>query len=161
MKTWFLCSLLIFVTACTPSAPHPLRSQLEVREFQTRTFDTQNSDDVLKAIIDALHDDGYVVRNADRGLGFVSAYKQVDPETPLWFKILSGSEGRYLTSLELEASLHVTGKGKQTRVRAVFISKELDNFGASMGAQNVDDVKFYQDFFAKVDKSFYYMKNNL
>ena len=62
---------------CAPNIP-PARTQLEVRAFQTYTFDTADSKLVMKAMFNALQDEGYVVRNAVIELGLITATREVD-----------------------------------------------------------------------------------
>jgi hypothetical protein len=56
---------------------------------------------------------------------------------------------------------NVTEFGKQTRVRVNIQRKVLDNRGGVLSVQAVDDAQFYQDFFARVDKSVYLQKEQL
>jgi len=45
------------LTACAATVP-PAKTQLQVREFQTQTFDTADSQLVLRAMFKALQDEG-------------------------------------------------------------------------------------------------------
>jgi hypothetical protein len=62
------------LVACGAGVPPP-KTQLQVREFQTQTFDTADSQLVLKAMFNALQDEGYVVKNAVMQLGLMTATK--------------------------------------------------------------------------------------
>src|SRR5215471_285602 len=91
--------LLLSVSACSMSAPKPARSQLQIREFQTRTFPKSEKHNLvmMKALINVLQDDGFIVRNADKDLGYVVASK----ETPMehswtdWLTLGDNREPRY------------------------------------------------------------------
>ena len=61
----------------------------------------------------------------------------------------------------IEATVNVTAFGDKTRVRVSFQEKVLDNLGAVMEARAIDDEKFYQDFFAKVDKGIFLQKEKI
>lgn len=149
-------------------------SQLEVRELQTYTFDTRDTKLVMKAMFNALQDDGYVVKNAVIELGLITATKETDlapgrsdgggagfvgpvsgifflgPDTPSYRKI----EVRDFTG-------NITELGDQTRVRVNFQRKVLDNRGRVVVVQPIEDVTFYRDFFSRVDKSVYLQKERL
>jgi hypothetical protein len=50
-------------------APPPPKPQLAVREFQTRTYDTTDTPMVMKAVLNALQDEGFIIKNANDTLG--------------------------------------------------------------------------------------------
>ena len=82
--------LLLLLTAaaalvggCRP-AVQPPKTQLEVREFQTRTFDVADPKLVMKAMLNVLQDDGYVVKNAVVDLGLITASQEGRPSTDAW-----------------------------------------------------------------------------
>ena len=45
-------------TGCATTRAKPSRSQLQIREMQTRSLDTPDVEAVVKAIINVLQDDG-------------------------------------------------------------------------------------------------------
>ena len=143
---------------CTPAVVVPPKTQLEIREFQTRTYSDRDIKLVMKAVINALQDEGYIVKSADKELGFVSAAKEADIEdkTSAFFaRLLGGANARYTKNSIVEASANVSEFGKETKVRLVFQAKIVDNFGSPVSASMVEDAMFYQDFFAKMDKSLF------
>lgn len=81
MKMKALCVLLLAVgvSACqTDSRSQVLAtsaSQVQVRSFQTRAYDTTDREKVLRTIIATLQDLSFVVDKADAVLGTVSATK--------------------------------------------------------------------------------------
>ena len=50
-------------------------SQLELRDIQTRYFDTGNTELVMKAAINTLQDSGYTIQEIDPELGYMRARK--------------------------------------------------------------------------------------
>ena len=68
---------LAMIIGCVPP-PKPEQTQLEVREYQTRTFETGDTALVMKAMLNALQDDGYVVKNAVVDLGLITAERESD-----------------------------------------------------------------------------------
>ncbi len=82
MKKFFafpLIALAMTVSACqTDSRSQVLetsKSQVQVRSYQTRAYDTTDQQKMLRTIIATLQDLGFVVDKADATLGTVSATK--------------------------------------------------------------------------------------
>ena len=64
MKKSLFCIFIItlFFVGCS-TAPEPQKTQLQIIEFQTRTFQVKDQKLVLKAMLNVLQDDGYIVKN--------------------------------------------------------------------------------------------------
>ena len=154
----FLC--LSSFSACTFAPPKPPRTQLQIREMQTRSYDNKvgNFKRVMKAVINVLQDDGFIIKNADKELGFITAVKEYDV-TNTWERGLSmtfgNNQSRYRNNVVMESSVNLTEVNKGVRVRALFQKKTLDNFGAAYGIEHVERPEFYQEFFSKVDKGLF------
>jgi hypothetical protein len=73
----------------------------------------------------------------------------------------SREEARFNKFKIIEASINVSEIGTRTKVRANFLAKVIDNQGDPSEVYTVDDQKFYQDFFAKVDKGVFIEKQGL
>jgi hypothetical protein len=54
--------------------------------------------------------------------------------------------------------VNISEFGKQSKVRANFQVKILDNQGRAVEVYQVEDPKYYQDFFMKVDKGIFIQK---
>lgn len=159
------------------------QTQLQTREYQTREFDTNDVKLVMKAVLNVLQDDGFVVKNAVTDLGLLTASKEYNinntPAKPggsddSWLNLLdlmfggNGTRNRRTTERErdvrtasfksIEVSVNVSEMGRRCKVRANFQAKILDNNGNPMSVQPVEDPKFYQDFFVKVDKGIFLQK---
>jgi hypothetical protein len=173
----------LFAGGCTAGVQPP-KTQLEVREFQTRTFDTADGKLVMKAMLNVLQDDGYVVKNAVVELGLITATKEIDVAPGR-----SGSDGGVLGGLggavvigggpggvifggpqsapayrkteTRDFTGNVSEFGPQTKVRVTFQRKVLDNRGDVVEVEPIEDPVFYQDFFSRMDKSFYLQKEKL
>lgn len=70
--------LLLTISGCVKK---PVKSQLQIREFQTKVFNTGNTEKVMKAMLNVLQDDDYIIKNAVLDLGIINAEKVVDIET--------------------------------------------------------------------------------
>lgn len=192
MKIRILIALLILtgLSACTvvnyQRAQTHQATQLETREFQTRNFDTNDTKLIMKALVNVLQDDGYIITNAVPDLGVLMAKKEIDlsggrnvssgnsSNNEFWlefFRALNNDntrnsrntqqENTYQKMKLVEVSINVTEYGKTSKVRANFQAKVLDNRGDVIQVAPVNDGKFYQDFFAKVDKSIFLQKQGL
>lgn len=161
-----LLGIAALTAACAPSIP-PTKSQLEVREFQTYTFDTADSKLVMKAMFNALQDDGYVVRNAVIELGLITATKEIDLAPGRSLDSIGGGifgwqEAPAFAKLQVnDFTGNVTEFGQQTRIRISFQRKVLDSRGQIIEVRAIQDPAFYRDFFSRIDKSVYLQKEHL
>jgi hypothetical protein len=178
-------ALLLAATAVGGCAvpPEPPKSQLQVRQFQTRTFDTDDEKLVMKAMLNVLQDDGYVVRNAVVELGLITAMKESDlspgrsgDQGGGGFDLFGGTvvlggggnvilgtqgEQRYRKTEVVDFTGNVSEFGAQTKVRVSFQRKVLDNRGEVVAVKPVEDAEFYQDFFSRMDKGLFLQKEQL
>lgn len=172
-----LIGIVSMISACTIvntyQAPDAPKTQLQTRQVQTREFDTNNVKLIMKAVINVLQDDGFIVKNAQLDLGLLTAQKEIDlsqsrgNSNDFWsefFKGIDRNRSRNSTDLTyskikiVESSVNISEFGKQTKVRANFQVKVLDNVGNPKEVYQVEDAKFYQDFFVKVDKGVFIQK---
>ena len=150
--------------ASTDERLEAARTQLQIREFQTRSFDAADHATVMKAMLNVLQDEGYIIKNADAALGFISATREIDVAKKLNAtvkRLWSGKDARWEKNTVEECSANVTRIGDQCRVRVNFQVKLLDNLGNVLEIDHVDDALRYQDFFSKVDKSIYLQKEGV
>lgn len=164
MKRFFFClCTLIPLSSCIWGTTAPPKTQLEIREFQTRTFDTKDTKLVMKALMSVLQDEGFSIKNADANLGFISATRETDlGGGPIWNWSINNKEpARWRKLKVVDATANVSEFGNQTRIRVSFQEKILDNMGATMETKQVDDAKSYQEFFMKVDKGIFLQKEKL
>ena len=166
MKAAIAVGLVFVVLACgcATSGQAPQKTQLEIREFQTRAYDTDSLKMVMKAMINVLQDDGYILKNADLELGILTATKEMDVESKgeaFVLSVFGGDNARWKKNSIVEAAGNITQYGKQCRVRMNFQLKVMDNKGNVMEVKQITDEKHYQDFFAKVDKGIFIEKEKL
>lgn len=166
-KYLFQLAVLIMASILAGCAPQKIelpKTQLQMREFQTRSYPAKDVKMVMKAVLNALQDEGYIIKSADIDLGFISGSKDVDIEdkTQAFIALLfGGAQARYQKSAILDVSANVSDFGNETKVRVTFQTKTVDNFGSPLSATQVDDERFYQDFFSKVDKSLFFEKERI
>lgn len=138
------------------------RSQVELRHFQTRTYATNDPKLVLKAVVNVLQDVGFIIKTAETDLGIVTAERWADIQyTKKMLKQAKKQERTLAKSVVTECSANVTLHGNECRVRLIFQQRQLSASGAVMTALPVEDARFYQDFFAKVDKGVFLQKEGV
>lgn len=122
--------LLVFVSVvccgCAASAPEPDRTQLEIRQIQTREYDTLDKAMTLRSVIATLQDLGFVIDKADADLGTVTATRY----------------DRYVMRMTVTVKERTTNR---VAVRA----------NARIGEEAVNNPKTYQDFFVALDKAMF------
>lgn len=101
-------------------------SQVELRQMQTRDYDTLDKRGTLRAVVATLQDLGFVIDRADYDLATISATKLQDYEIRMT-----------VTVRERE--------GKRLAVRA----------SARFNEEPITDPNAYQDFFTTLDKAMF------
>ena len=148
--------------ATTENAGPTPRTQVELRHFQTRTYPTDDARLVMKAMINVLQDVGFIVKNADAGLGVITAEKWSDVQhTRKAIKRAKKKGAPLPASAVVECTANVSEFGKECRVRLSFQRKLMSASGAVMQARVVDDAAFYQQFFAKIDKGIFLQQQGI
>ena len=159
----------IILSGCMPKPPVIQKTQLEVREFQTRSYDTTDFKMVMKSAMNVLQDDGYIIKQANLDLGLLTAQKQIDT-TNKTAEFLSGlaaalattsNNSRYERSVVIEASVNVSSFGESVRVRTNFTKNKLNNRNETMSVGQIVDPVFYQKYYSKVDKGIFIGKEGL
>ena len=143
------------------------QTQLEKRQFQTRSYDGTNKTVVMKAMLNVLQDEGFIVNNANPMLGFISGSKDFSAKdkTVDIAKEYGISKTRLILTgvrvATIEATANVTEIGKEMKVRVNFKRKLLNQYGNPQKIDEISDAKYYQDFFAKVDKAIFIQKQKI
>jgi 2C-methyl-D-erythritol 2,4-cyclodiphosphate synthase len=107
-------------------------SQVQIRQIQTREYDTLDKRDTLRSIIATLQDLGFVIDKADFDLAAITATKLQDYQIRMT-----------VTVRERE--------GKRLAVRA----------NARFNENLIEDPVAYQDFFAALDKAMFLTLHNV
>ena len=142
------------------------QSPLEMRQAQSRNFETADPRLVLKAALNVLQDQGFVIRQADAELGIVTAvmeWRSRQPNRGLrvlkWVTVVPTygaslliPSGRTEVSA-IEANVNVTPDGAQTRVRISLVSRVTGKGGEVLRVMPVDDPLAYQRLLAGLDKA--------
>lgn len=128
--TLLILSVAFALTACATTNQRVLDSgdetQLQKRSYQSRLFDTNDKEKVMRATISTLQDLGFVIDRADLLLGSVSGTK------------LSGNQIKITVS-----------------VRAKNANQMIVRANAQFNITPIEDPKHYQDFFNSLEKSLF------
>ncbi len=171
-------ALALLLGACATTSesvlPGPPQAALELRQAQSRSFETTDTHLVLKAALNALQDEGYVIRHADAELGLVSAVMEWrSRQTNQGLRLIKwiAAVPTYGASLllptgktefsALEASLNVTREEAGTRVRISLVSRVTDKNGAVQSVRPVADPLAYRKLLARLDKAVFLEREGL
>lgn len=184
----FLISGCVVIDKPRTTPPQAQQTQLQKRQYQQREFDSADVKQVMKAVLSVLQDDGFIVKNAVVDLGFLSAIKETQisggasssrptsaSSDDFWESIFramgrgnsrtttrtNAEPVRYEKFKNVEATIYVEEFGKKIRIRASFTGKILDDRGDPLQVYEVDDMKFYQEFFLKIDKGLFIQRQKL
>lgn len=132
------------------------KSQLEVREMQTHVYNTSDTTGVMKAAINTLQDQGYVILTIEDELGYIRAKREfkevrIDKKRMVGYYFLLaeyvactvltyGAEAPYIydaikrinnerapRTIIVDSNITVEPYGKKTKVRYTLVEKELEN----------------------------------
>ncbi len=164
----FVLIAISILSACakTPKPPEQAQfTQLQIREMQTREYDSVSQKDVMKSVISALMDEGFIINATDNELGLITAAKEtyaLDESTKSIAEFNYGAgSGTYQTTLRSEASSIVNKHGDVIRVRITIVQKAVSNAGGNIWSQPLLDAQVYQGIFSKVDKSVFLEKEKI
>ena len=131
---WCLIGLFLFciiatgcATTTTTQAFETDESQVQLRSFQTRAFDTANKSMMMQAVISTLQDLDFVLDKADYDIGSVTGSK-------------------FLSNKLVKMTVTIRSRGEtQLLVRA----------NAQYGTHTIEDPEEYQNFFTMLGKSLF------
>lgn len=156
--------VLVIAAGCSTTKPTTPKTQLEIREFQTRTYTTKDVKLVMKALFNVLQDDGFIVKNVSTDLGLLSATKEVHVEGALEASAalpVLGHNPKWKRNCVIDGTVNVTEFGGDCKVRVSFQAKLLSKSGKLKNVQSVNDINYYQRFFSLVDKGIFLQAEKL
>lgn len=166
VSTFLFALCLGLLSGCIRQPPKPVRSTLQIRELQTREFQTDDTTIVMRAVLNAIQDDGFIVKNAESQLGLLTASKEVDlaPNNG-WDgflrNALSDDGDRWAKTQSTEANATIAPFGGRVRVRITFQDKVIDNRGGTLEVREIEDPLFYQNFFARIEHSIFLQQQKI
>ena len=168
-RSWLIAVACLWMTSFVFSACMPLPSgpqqqtPLETRSAQSRDFKGISENRAMKAVLNVLLDEGFVVSNAVESLGIITASKETSLgwSQQLFGVLLHNRDEGWPKSELIEANANISDRGGQVRVRISFRKKILNNFGGTVEVEELTDVQIYQSFLAKVDKGIFLERERL
>lgn len=167
----FICIGFLFNGCSTkPIVESSAKTQLELREIQSKKVLNTDTIFLSKAILQVLQDDEFVITNSDSNLGYFSARKKLDSGKEsykfAWYDIYYPIAIYKVLTLgmlvkEINATISIRVYEEHSTIRASFNADIFDDGGKLVSSKVIEDLKFYQEFFAKVDKALFLEKNNL
>lgn len=162
MRAWGSGVLALAAVGCSPSRlPPATPPQLQIREFQTRTYDIQDANTVMKALLNAFQDQGFIIKTANVDIGLITATQEVSAGSGVsaFHRAMGAPDMK--DTLVSECSSNVSPFGAQVKVR-VSCQMKLLKFGMAVEeTRTIDDPQFYSAFFEKVDKSVFIQREKL
>ncbi len=125
---WVTILVVVLLGGCATQNSHVLSdsSAVELRSFQTRTFDTTDAHQMLRTTIAVLQDLGFIIDKTDEDLGMVTGTK--------------------LSGYQIRMTIIVRPRGEsQLAVRA----------SAIYNNKPIEDPMPYQDFFTALEKGIF------
>lgn len=157
------CACLLISSGC--HNPKLAMTQLQVRQMQTRLYEMAEPKRAVKAVLDVLQDEGFIPREVNAEIGFVYAVREVDIEDSgerFWANFWHGRrDARWKKNSIIECAANITKRQRNVRVRLSFQIKVLDNNGHVLSVDTVNEPRFYQDFFSRVDKGLFIEKEGV
>ena len=132
-QLYLLSSIIILsfiFTGCASTSQNELlsaeQSQVQLRNIQSRAYDTQDTDKVIRSSLASLQDLDFVIDKADKSIGMITATK-----------LFSGTR--------LTVTITIRSRGKRTLVR----------MNAEHRQRAVKDPVHYQNFFTVLSKALF------
>jgi hypothetical protein len=170
-KLAYLLLIPLFVTiGCVPMRRNiePQQTVLEKRAIQTREYDTKDFKMVMKAAINVLQDEGFMLTNTELELGLITAKNHLNMARTNIFSISftrstyrNNKTDTYNKTQVVECNIQTSQRGEKTRVRVTFQKITLNNNGAITNVEHVKNATFYQNFFMKMDKGIFIEKEGV
>lgn len=129
MYKFLMLAIVLSLTGCAFNKNAAITdggSQIQVRQIQTREYDTVNKGDALRSVLSTLQDLGFVIDKADYELATITATKLQD----------------------YQIRMTVTVRARTPERLAVRANARFND-------RQIDDPRAYQDFFAALDKAMF------
>jgi len=155
-----------FVGCANNYQPPPPKqmTQLQWRQMETRYYEVNDKLSVMKAVIAALQDEGFIINTANTDLGLITASKEIteiDKDHKAFQEFWYGKASGYQRARKIDATVTVSEQPSKIKVRINLTAKGIADTGGTLWSQPVDDEKIYQSIFSKIDKSVFLNKENL
>lgn len=160
------------VSACATSIPQEAlelrKESLQLRQLQTRRFDTSNEKALLSASAAVLQDLGFNIDESETHLGVIVGSKDRSARDggqiagAVAMAVLFGANMPIDDKQKIRASIVTRPIGKKsTNVRVTFQRIVWNNQGQVSKTESVEDEEIYRQFFDKLSKSIFLNANQI
>jgi|GEM_PF-1508161 len=162
----FITGLIAILLMACAGSPKPL--SLTLREYQTRSYQAKDKEQIFHAVLNTLQDDGFVIDVADINSGLIKGVvnstsingRETLQKTAFtiltWGVFLLFTDGNVNDVETVSASITISPYGKSTKVRTSFVYKEVNPDGEIVEHRQIVDKSVYQKFYAAIEKSIFY-----
>lgn len=156
--------ILALATGCNQTVPKSAlqlnAESFQLRQLQTRTFETANEKKLLTAGAGVLQDLGFNIDESETALGVIVGSKDRDATeagqvaAAVFVALLGGGAMPIDKDQKIRASLitRPNGKGK-TNLRITLQRVVWNTQGQISKTQSIEEPEIYQDFFSKLSKA--------
>lgn len=143
------------------------QEHLNKRQYQTRDFSAGDKALIMKAVLNTLQDEGFIVYNANYLLGFIYGEKDFDtsdPETDISKEFGLSKSRLSLNGIKvatMEVSANATEYNNLLKLRVNFKRKLLNTYGNAQFIDDVTEEEFYRDFYEKLDRAIFLLKQKV
>jgi hypothetical protein len=161
-----LCLLLatsLLVSGCANHIPKEAlelkQESLQLRQLQTRSFETREEKKLLSSGASVLQDLGFSIDESESPLGVIVGSKDRDAvETgqvvgAVMVAVLFGVSTPIDKNQKIRASLVTRPLDKKTNLRVTFQRVVWNTQGQVSRTESIEDPKIYQEFFEKLSKA--------
>lgn len=130
------------------------KAQLDKQQYQVHQYSGVSKTTLMKAILNVLQEEGYIVNNANSMLGFISGTKEFSTfgKSIDLVKEFGSPRGMYGAKVAVvDVSVNVTELGKDLKVRMNFKRKLLNTYGNAQRIDEINSEEYYKKYFALVD----------
>ena len=163
-STCLIFFVAISLVACSQTIPEEAlqltKESFELRQLQTRSFETSNEKKLLTAGAGVLQDLGYNIDESETGLGVIVGSKDRDATEAgqivlsVFVAALGGGRMPIDKNQKIRASLVTHPAGEKTiKLRVTFQRIVWNTEGQVSKTQSIEDPKIYQKFFDKLSKA--------
>lgn len=156
--------VLLIATGCQQTIPKEAlqltQESLELRQMQTRAFDTRDEKKILTAAAGVIQDLGFNIDESETALGVIVGSKDRDAtETgqvvgAIFMAVMFGASVPIDKNQKIRASLVTKKSGKsKTSLRVTFQRIVWDTQGNVSRTESLEEPVMYQEFFEKLSKS--------
>ena len=151
------------------------KNYLQNRQINTKSFNINNKNFVVNAIVQTLQDLGFNISESEKNLGLITATKnkEINPTVQVvgmvaLTTLLNSKNIPYDTTnivYDVKQKIHITVSTRQTNnsfvdVQVLFARTIWNNLEQSR-LEIIDDKDIYKSFFDKLEHSLFLLKNNI